>query len=135
MDAVTAERVPTPTALGKAGRAFWRSVHALYSDLSPSELLLLEQACRQVDVIAALDAAAAAEPLTTGSKGQTIVNPAATEARLGRQQVARILDQLGLPAPDSAATEATPSSPAKRRARKAAEARWSRPGARRAEGA
>lgn len=120
-----------PRVLGREGRAFWRLVHSLYDDLAPAELALLEQACRSLDVIAVLDAAAAAEPLTTGSKGQTIVHPATTEARLQRRELARILDQLGLPDPASGATEAKPSSPQKRRAAKAAEARWSRVAARR----
>lgn len=123
---------PVPSALKAEGRAFWRLVMSEYEDLAPAELALLEQACRTLDMIAVLDVAAAEEPLTQGSKGQTVVSPAVSEARLQRQQLARILDQLGLPDPTSGATSATPSSPQSRRAAKAAEARWSRVAARRA---
>ena len=106
-------------------------MQGVYEDLAPAELALLEQVCRTLDAIGVLEEAAAATPLVEGSKGQQVVNPAVPEARLQRRELARLLDQLGLPDPTNGATAATPSSPAKRRAEKAAEARWSRVAAQR----
>lgn len=121
---------PEPTS---PGAVFRTVVESTYADLTPAENVLLDQAVRILDVVAVLDAAAAAEPIVKGSAGQPIPHPAYAEARLQRRELARTLDQLGLPDP-AGASEAAPSSPAVRRARKAAESRWARRDARRGVG-
>jgi hypothetical protein len=129
----TPQGLAQPATLGEAGAAFWTTVTGVYEDLTPTEATLLEQSCRSLDAIAVLDAAAAADPIVVGSKGQPIPHPAFTEARLQRRELARQLDQLGLPDP-TGASEAVPSSMQSRKAKKAAESRWARRDARRAVG-
>src|SRR5947207_3200946 len=118
-----AEQVPI--RLGPAGRAFWRAVVKVYEGLEPQERELLTQACSVLDVIAELEATVKADGvMLTGSQGQPVLNPAIGEARLQRAELRRLLDQLGLPGEED--SEAVPSSPASRQARKAAMARWNR---------
>jgi hypothetical protein len=116
--------VRAPASLGPAGRAFWRQVHRRYVGLEPGETALLTQACRTLDTIADLERAAADDgTMITGSAGQSVLHPAVAETRLHRLALARLLDQLGQPTEDS---QAAPTSPVVRRARKAAQARWGR---------
>ena len=67
----------------------------------------LAAACRQVDVVAALEAAFDAESsyLVRGSQGQPTVNGLITEARLGRAELARLLKALGVPDDDARAEQ------------------------------
>lgn len=116
-----------PSGLRAAGRNLWGMVCARYTDLEPAELALLTQCCRTLDQIADLEAAVRKHgAMVTGSQGQAVLNPAIVEARLQRAQMARLLDQLGLPS--EVDSDATPDSPARRKARKAAEVRWRRRG-------
>src|SRR5829696_4335496 len=109
-----------PTDLDERGRAFWRAVHNVYSDMSPSELALLEAACRTLDAIDQLERQIAKDgTMISGASGQPVLHPALAEARQQRLAYARLLDQLGLPSAED--SEAAPSSPRARAARKAAE--------------
>lgn len=112
-----------PEGLGLAALRLWQGVLADF-ELNPVELVLLEQACRVADAIVRLDAAAAeADAMVSGSKGQPVANPLAREAREERALLARLLDQLGIP--DASGSQWDHLS-ASARARKAAAARWRR---------
>jgi hypothetical protein len=90
---VANRRPSAPTGLDLAGRAFWRQVVGEY-ELNPAELVLLGEACRTVDTLAAVAAAMDGVPLTTtGSTGQMVAHPLLAEARAQR----RVLDQLCRP--------------------------------------
>ena len=118
----TAHPKPRPPAnLGPAGRGLWRQLTAEYV-FAPAETPVLAAACRQLDTVADLDAAVAAEGvLTTGSRQQTVVHPAVQEARLGRVAVARLLSSLSIPDEQD-----RPRTAASLRGQKAAESRWAR---------
>jgi hypothetical protein len=89
-------------------------------ELDARELHLLERACRCADDLAALEAVVDTDGATVkGSRGQTVVHPALSEARQLRLTQARLLGSLELA--DPAERSATP---AQARARKAAGARW-----------
>jgi len=108
-----------PAGLGNAGRAFWRSVIAVY-ELSPAELATLAQAARVVDVLARLDAELAAGELTvTGSTGQPRAHPLLSASAEQRRVLDSLLRSLALPMPGEA--EGHRRSPS---AQAAAQARW-----------
>lgn len=110
-----------PAGLGPAGRSLWRKLTGEYV-FGTAELPILAAAARQVDAIAALEEAVEADGvLTAGSRGQTIVHPAVTEARLGRVTLARLLGSLSIPDESE-----RPMTYASVRAQKAASARWER---------
>jgi hypothetical protein len=99
-------------------------------ECSPAELELLAEACRTLDELDALRRAVAKEGATVaGSQGQPRAHPALAELRQGRGELRRLLDSLGIPQP--LATEGGAErvvSLTSRRARRAARARWDRPG-------
>jgi hypothetical protein len=65
-------------------------------ELRPDELTLLEMAARLSDEITVLQTVLAeAQPLVTGSKGQTRTHPAYSELRGHRLALSRMLGQLG----------------------------------------
>lgn len=93
-------------------------------ELDSRELHLLGRACRCADELADLEAAIDRDGVTVvGSRGQTVIHPGITEARQLRLAQARLLSLIELVDPKAAARSATP---AQARARRAAEARWSR---------
>ena len=116
------ERKPrAPVGLGARGRAFWRHVTADY-DLERGEAELLVEIVRTMDVIEALAAAVESDGLMVeGSRGQRRMHPALAELRGQRAALARLLGLLGLPDESGAASI---ESPARTRARRAAEVRW-----------
>jgi hypothetical protein len=120
-----AEPTRAPAALRSAGRALWESILGDLGagwELDARELHLLERACRCADDLAALEAAVDTDGATVkGSRGQTVVHPALSEARQLRLTQARLLGSLELADPAERST-----APARARARKAAEARRSR---------
>jgi hypothetical protein len=69
-------------------------------------------------------------PMAIGSQGQTIVNPAVVELRLGQQALARLLGSMAIAPADEDQTPIRSMAAAKQRA---ANARWTRQ--RRAESA
>jgi hypothetical protein len=93
-------RPRTPEGLGDAGTAFWRGVMRVY-ELSPSELVTLEQCCRQLDLVARLDEAVAVSPLLVkGSMGQVRTNPLVATVAEARRTLDTLQRSLALPMPD-----------------------------------
>jgi hypothetical protein len=87
----------TPPNLSEKSGRFWRDVVGQYS-LRPDELRILQDACRECDLIDMLRKEMARAPLyMKGSQGQTCVNPVITELRLHRATLAALLKQLKLP--------------------------------------
>ncbi|MBY0440976.1 MAG: hypothetical protein K2Q25_02375 [Mycobacteriaceae bacterium] len=114
----------TPKKLQTSGAKLWRAVAAKYT-LRPDELRVLEDACREADLIDQIQAGLAGEPLyMTGSMGQKVANPLFAEVRQHRATFASLMRQLALPDEESSAGGGSPRSSA---ARKAANARWSKP--------
>ena len=123
-------RPKPPTGLTSAGKALWRAIVgdlAEGMELDARELAVLEAACRQADVVAALEQVVKRDGVTVlGASGQRRLNGAVSEARQGRVALARLLGELDL------AGEQAPQTAGTRRARKAAETRWAAHHARRA---
>ncbi len=91
-------KVPGPPAGTKAaGRRLWDSVLADY-ELEEHEAVLLAEAVRTVDLLAALDTAVRREGAIVESPQGRKANPAAVEARQQRIALARLLAALRLPA-------------------------------------
>ncbi len=111
-------KIPAPQGLSRRGRRFWREVVSTYK-LRSDELVLLENACRCLDIIAELEAAMDGQPLLVkGSMGQERENPLLSETRLQRAQLNRTLAQLKLPDIDAPAVV--------NQHREAAVSRWAR---------
>jgi hypothetical protein len=114
--------VKPPAGLGRAGKALWRAIDAdlvrQRLELDAREVSWLTEACRVADRVAELEAAVDRDGVVaSGSKGQPVPHPALREARLQRDQAARLLARLDLPAEDEEV------APGVRRARRAASAR------------
>ncbi len=108
-----------PRALGAAGRDLWRRVLSSF-EFDGHELPGLLLAARQLDDVARLEQLLDTDGLvTTGSAGQPRLSAVVTELRQARLAAARLLDALALPVDDSGS-----STPAVKRARRAAESRW-----------
>lgn len=108
-----------PRGLGPAGRDLWRKVLATFA-LDDHEEPALMLACRQLDDVARLEALLESDGLVvTGSTGQPRLSQVVTELRQARLAASRLLEQLALPVDDSGS-----STPAVKRARRAAESRW-----------
>lgn len=109
-----------PKGLAKRGAALWKAIADEY-DLRADELRVLEDACREVDLVERLEAELATQTLTVnGSMGQPVPNGHLAELRQHRAAVARLLGSLKLP--DESPTVGSSSGSAV----KAAAARWSR---------
>jgi hypothetical protein len=111
-----------PTGLGVSGRALWSEIADTY-DLRPDERRLLEDACREADLIDRLEAEIADpahELQVRGSMGQPVSSPLVSEIRQHRTTLRALFAQLKLPDEQSAA------EPRAVQARSAAQARWSR---------
>lgn len=119
--AVARAKIPRPpTGLGASGRRFWRETCTEYV-LSGPERALLEQACRTMDRLAALDAAVVRDGVTVeGSAGQPRAHPALVELRAQQLVLGKVLAQLELPDEEG---DSLPSL-TEARARRAAQARW-----------
>lgn len=114
-----------PARLGAAGEAFWCSTLEEF-ELNPAELQVLEAACRTVDELCVLtEALSGASATVLGSTGQPRAHPLFAEVRAHRKVLESLTSALGLPMPDEASGR--PRTPA---ARRAARARWSKPGSR-----
>ena len=110
-----------PRDLGRAGRDLWRRVFAAF-ELDPVERVGLLLACRQLDDVARLEASLDRDGLiVAGSSGQPRLSAVVSELRQSRLAAARLLDALGLPVEGEEPSTATPAA---RRARRAAQARW-----------
>lgn len=116
------EKVPIspPADLREPGLAMWAEVTRDF-DLGPDEVTALREACRTVDELADLRAALRGQPMTVaGSTGQQVAHPLLAEVRRHREILAKLLERLNLPAGD----EDAGSTPAQRRAQRAAQQRW-----------
>ena len=109
----------------KRSATLWDNVTGTYT-LRPDELRVLEDACREADLIDRLQADIAKAPLTVpGSMGQKVPHPSLQEIRQHRATLARMLKQLGLPDAPSEPAGGREGSTSDR-ARRTAHARWSR---------
>jgi hypothetical protein len=117
-----------PAGLGARGRRLWDDIVAGW-DLTAVELLILENAAREADIIERLRVALEDAPLTVaGSMGQEAASPLVTEIRLHRATLASLLKHLKLPDLDGQTVRQSGRNSVS--ARKAAMARWGRdPGA------
>lgn len=107
-----------PSGLGEAGRRLWTEVAPAW-ELRPDEAVILRDACRTVDVIADLEAEAAA------AEGISNRLPLLRELRLQRLALVRLVARLDLPDPPAGAG-AAPGESDSSKARRAARARWDR---------
>lgn len=113
-----------PKGLGVKARKFWRETVGAY-ELSPSEALLLEGACREIDIIERLqDELEEASLVVAGSMGQDTAHPLLQEVRMHRAAFGSIIKQLALPEVE----DEKKSTPRSRQAQHAANARWGRAG-------
>lgn len=116
-----------PKGLKAEGKRLWHDIAGNY-ELRFDEYRLLEEACREVDLIERLNADLEDAPLTAkGSMGQTVSAPNVQEVRQHRTVLARLLGQLKLPDAD-AGSGSTPKSRSGS-ARELAAARWGKRGA------
>lgn len=115
-----------PPKLGTHGRKLWRSMVETF-EFERAELVILEAACRQRDDIAALEELLRDQGMTVkGSMGQVRLHPAATEVRLARGTLTKLLGELKLPDEEPAAgAPAVAMNARSRRAQAAAQRRWS----------
>ena len=114
-----------PENIGPAGAQLWRSVTRDY-ELRADELCILEDACRERDMLVRLESALdGASLLVSGSMGQVVVNPLVSELRQHRTTFATLMGKLKLP--DANGSDQGGALSAKNRA--AAQARWSSRGA------
>ena len=113
----------TPRDLDRAGRKLWREIaRSGKYELRPDELRILEDACREADLIDDLATEAKdAEKIVRGSQGQDVINPLISELRQHRIALRSLLGALHLPDEDSSAGQESPRST---QARRAAQARW-----------
>jgi phage terminase small subunit len=113
--------IPPPAKLGAKAKRLWRDVADEY-ELRADELRVLEDICREVDLIEKLQKELdkpATQLIVRGSMGQPVANPLVQELRQHRSVVARLLAGLKLPDEEAAAERSTS-------AREAANARWRR---------
>ncbi|MGC9409818.1 hypothetical protein [Streptomyces sp. DZ1-3] len=117
-----AEELPAPrVALGARGLELWRDVLADH-DLRTDELRVLEDACREVDLIERLEEGLRGAPLVVnGSQGQPVANPIVQELRQHRSLVSRLLAALKLSDAEQQERDAGRRS---QQARRAALTRW-----------
>lgn len=131
---------PAPRTLRTSGKKLWQDVTKEY-DLRPDEYRILEDACRQADLVDELAKAQDSEDLMIqGSMGQMILHPLIAEVRQHRTTLSNLLAKLKLPdlmldeggSGDGDSGESAPAAAGNDRAAKAraaANARWSRRGA------
>jgi hypothetical protein len=112
---------PAPARLGDKAKRLWSGVTDTY-ELRADELRVLEDACREIDLVERLEEELASASLVVkGSQGQPVANPLVQEIRQHRQVVKSLLGSLRLPDEDGRAQASRSSS-----ARDAANARWRR---------
>lgn len=92
-----------PAGLKAGGKRIWAKVSDAY-ELRVDELDILEDVCREVDMIASLEKELRTTGLmTTGSMGQAVVNPLVAELRQHRATKKSLWAALKLPAEDGEA--------------------------------
>lgn len=116
-----------PKGLDKAGAALWRAIaaqmHADGGELDARERQLLEDACRERDVLVGIEEEMVGQPRTSlGAQRQLVAHPLIGEARRSRQTIASLLKQINLD-PQSEHVEKRGSATTSWQARAAAQAR------------
>lgn len=120
------EAVEAPQGLGERGARMWVDVSEAF-ELRVDELRVLEDACREIDLIDRMHCEQQDMPLTAkGSMGQVVAAPLLQELRAHRALLARLLGALRLPDDEEAQQYEGRERSAK--ARTAALARWGRAG-------
>lgn len=116
-------RVGVPAYLKTKGTQVWKAVTSDYV-LRDDEKVLLEQICREADLVQELTAELRKLPLMmTGSMGQDVVNPLLMEIRHHRSLLADLHKKLALPDLDKSADAGLPDiSPNQNRS--AAMSKW-----------
>lgn len=111
---------PVPEYLGTKATVLWRDITKKFT-LRSDELRILEDACREIDLVERLEDELRDSPLQVrGSQGQMVSSPLVSELRQHRVVVKALLGSLKLP-DESGEQSGDASSPARR----AASARWS----------
>lgn len=113
-----------PAGLGRNAQALWSEVTTSY-ELRVDELRLLEDACREADLVDSLQAAidsADHEHVVKGSMGQPVSSPLVQEIRQHRTVLMRLLQALKLPEENAGDQAAARSA----QMRQVAAARWQR---------
>lgn len=117
-------KIPAPAHLGAKAKRIWSEISGLY-ELRADELRILEDACREVDIVERLEVEfRTADTMVKGSMGQLVASPLLQELRQHRTTLARLLGQLKLPDSEEGAEASAQSRSAAGRAM--ANARWSR---------
>lgn len=113
-----------PKGLGPGGLKLWRAVLAAH-DLQGHDVRILEDSCREVDLIDRLSEELADSPsMVKGSMGQLVASPLVSEVRQHRATLNTLLRGLKLPADEAnAVSEARARTEA---ALVAARAKWTR---------
>lgn len=113
-----------PAGLGEQAARLWRDIVEA-QELRSDELRVLEDACREVDLIERMHVALQTAPLVVkGSMGQDVANPLVQELRQHRALVARLLASLKLQDDEQEARDALARQD---QARRAAVSRWRGP--------
>lgn len=122
-DKKVSSRAGVPAYLKTKGMQIWKSVTADYV-LRDDEKVLLEQVCREADLIQELTSELRKLPLMmTGSQGQDVVNPLLMEIRQHRALLAQLHARLDLPELDASDVAGVPDiSPNQNRS--AAMSKW-----------
>lgn len=90
-------KTKTPTGLRARGKRTWLAVTAKY-ELRVDELDTLEDICREIDMIDALEKELdGADLIVTGSQGQDVANPMISELRQHRATKKSLWAALKLP--------------------------------------
>jgi hypothetical protein len=118
----TAKFPPPPKGLAKGGLILWRAI-VRTGELRPDSLRVLQDACREADLIDDLEQFLVGEPRTVrGSQGQVVIHPIISELRQHRSVLSTLLRALDLPKVDQ--SDATDAHDAREAAISLAQARW-----------
>lgn len=115
-------KTPAPKNMGTRGLRFWNRITSAY-ELRADELVVLEDACREMKMIDLLEAALSGDSMTKrGSQGQPVINPIIPELRQHRATLKALLATLKLPDEAEGAEGGEVSRSVQ--ARDAAKSRW-----------
>lgn len=114
-----------PKGLAEGGSALWREVTDVRTALRADHRRVLLDACREADLIDALEDEMQGSPRTVkGSMGQTVIHPLISELRQHRTTLNTLLRALDMPDTDSGAQDAAKAT--RGAAMALARARWDR---------
>jgi len=122
-----AEKMPrVPSGLGRQAQRIWRETVRDF-DLSAAELRILEDACREADLVERIEEELGKlKSLTVaGSMGQPVITELAKEIRQHRLTYSKLIRDLSLPDEDASSWDGMTTS---QRARRAALVRWRKGG-------